>query len=223
MLSLTVTDTTEQTAAVFKALAEEGRAEGDPTRWQALETWLAASTSRVIVPFATELARLVPPVAVRLRRDFKTVLMLIRAHALLHQATRTKDSDGRVVATLDDYAAVRDLVADLVAAGVEATACWRCARRSVRSNTCSRRARRRSRRRHRRSTSSRQVGRLASGRRCSRPRLPAQPRRPESGGRLDLFSAIRCRARLSPRARGVARLHGCSGDRSPLPLLHGVR
>ena len=62
-----------------------------------------------------------PPVAVRLRRDFKTVLMLIRAHALLHQATRQKDEAGRIIATIEDYAAVRELVADLVAAGVEAT------------------------------------------------------------------------------------------------------
>ena len=69
----------------------------------------------------TQLAELVPPIAVRLRRDFKTVLMLIRAHALLHQASRLKDEQGRVVATLEDYAAVRELVADLVAEGVEAT------------------------------------------------------------------------------------------------------
>src|SRR4051794_24375 len=88
MLSLTVTDTTEQTASVFRALAEEGRAEVDLTRWQALQTWLAAGSARVIVPFAGELAALVPPVAVRLRRDFKTVLTLIRAHALLHHATQ---------------------------------------------------------------------------------------------------------------------------------------
>ena len=75
----------------------------------------------VIVPFAKELASLVPPVAVRLRRDFKTVLSLIRAHALLHQATRRKDEGGRIIATIGDYAAIRDLVGDLIAAGVEAT------------------------------------------------------------------------------------------------------
>jgi hypothetical protein len=40
---------------------------------------------KVVIPFAKRLADLVPPVAIRLRRDFKTVLMLIRAHALLHQ------------------------------------------------------------------------------------------------------------------------------------------
>ncbi len=64
---------------------------------------------------------MVPPVAVRLRRDFGAVLNLIRAHALLHGASREKDERGRVVATLADYAAVRALVADLVSEGVETT------------------------------------------------------------------------------------------------------
>ena len=40
-------------------------------------------------------------------------------HALLHQASRVRDGAGRVVATLADYAVVRELVADLVAEGVE--------------------------------------------------------------------------------------------------------
>jgi hypothetical protein len=121
MLSLTVTDTTEQTASVFQALAEERPNEIDLSRWQALQTWLAAGPPAVVIPFAKELAALVPPVAVRLRRDFRTVLTLIQAHALLHQASRGRDEAGRVIASIDDYAAIRDLVADLVAAGVEAT------------------------------------------------------------------------------------------------------
>jgi hypothetical protein len=122
MLSLTVTDTPSQTAAIFRALAQEGnRAELDLAPWQALQTWLATGPTRVVIPFADQLARLVPPLAVRLRRDFKTVLTLIRANALLHQASRLKDEAGRVVATIKDYAAVRDLIADLVAEGVDAT------------------------------------------------------------------------------------------------------
>jgi hypothetical protein len=40
---------------------------------------------------------------------------------VLHQASREKDSKGRIVATLDDYAVVRELIADLVAEGVDAT------------------------------------------------------------------------------------------------------
>jgi hypothetical protein len=122
MLSLTITDTHVQTAAVLRALARENvHADPDLTRCHALQTWLSTGPTGVAIPFADELAQLVPPVAVRLRRDFKTVLTLIRAHALLHQASRIKDEQGRVVATLEDYAAVRELVADLVAEGVEAT------------------------------------------------------------------------------------------------------
>jgi hypothetical protein len=90
MLSLTMTDTREQTAAVFEALAKENRVEIDLIRWHALQTWLATGPNLVVIPFAGRLAKLVPPVAVRLRRDFKTVLMLVRAHALLHQASRRK-------------------------------------------------------------------------------------------------------------------------------------
>jgi hypothetical protein len=122
MLSLTITDTHDQTAAVFRALAQENhRVEIDLSQWHALQTWLATGPAWVVIPFADQLAQLVPPVAVRLRRDFKTVLMLIRAHALLHQASRRKDVAGWVIATIEDYTAVRELVADLVAEGVDVT------------------------------------------------------------------------------------------------------
>jgi hypothetical protein len=49
------------------------------------------------------------------------VLNLVHAHALLHQATRERDPNGRIVATLADYAAVYVLVIDLIAQGVQAT------------------------------------------------------------------------------------------------------
>jgi hypothetical protein len=62
-----------------------------------------------------------PPVAVRLRRDFGAVRNLIRAHAIFQHASRQRDAEGRIVATLEDYAAIRDLVADLISEGVEAT------------------------------------------------------------------------------------------------------
>jgi hypothetical protein len=119
MLSITVSDTREQTMAVFLALANGSTQPSDLSQWHALQSWLAASMCNVAIPYAFALAEMVPPVAVRLRRDFKTILTLIRAHALLHQASRRKDADGRVVAEIADYAAVRELVADLVAEGTE--------------------------------------------------------------------------------------------------------
>jgi DNA invertase Pin-like site-specific DNA recombinase len=65
------------------------------------------------------LAEWIPPVAVRLRRDFGQLLALIRTHAILHQASRERDPEGRIVATLDDYAVVRELVLDVISQGIE--------------------------------------------------------------------------------------------------------
>jgi len=58
---------------------------------------------------------------VRLRRDFPSILALIRAHALLHLANRPRDDQGRVVAVLEDYAAVRAVVAGVLGNAVEVT------------------------------------------------------------------------------------------------------
>jgi DNA-binding transcriptional ArsR family regulator len=122
LLSLTVTDTQEQTRAVMAALAEEaGEATPDLATWHAFQVWLKSAEHRVSIPYAKILADLIPPVAVRLRRDFGALLNLIRAYAVLHQATRERDAEGRIVATIEDYAAVRELVVDLVGEGVETT------------------------------------------------------------------------------------------------------
>src|SRR5215211_5018238 len=122
MLSLTVTDTQEQTRAVMAALAEEaGEATPDLATWHAFQVWHMSAEHRVWIPYARKLADLIPPVAVRLRRDFGALLNLVRAHALLHQASREWDAEGRIVATIEDYAAVRELVVDLVGEGVETT------------------------------------------------------------------------------------------------------
>jgi hypothetical protein len=123
LLSITVSDSAEQTRSIFLALAEEDDlAEVSLQPWVALQSWLAGGACEVTVPFARFLAQLVPPTAVRLRRDFRALLNLVRAHALLHQETRGRDASGRIVATIDDdYAVARELVADLLAEGVEAT------------------------------------------------------------------------------------------------------
>jgi hypothetical protein len=64
---------------------------------------------------------MIPAKAVRLRRDFVALLSLIQAHAILHQASRERDPQGQIVATLDDYTSVFELVAHLVAEGVDAS------------------------------------------------------------------------------------------------------
>ncbi len=126
MFSITVRDDPQQTAGVLQALADRasGRrpAEPDFTSWHALQTWLELAGCRsVTIPYAHELADQADARAVRLRRDFGAVLNLIRAHAILHQCTRPRDPYGRIVASLEDYRAVYDLVIDILGAGVQAS------------------------------------------------------------------------------------------------------
>jgi hypothetical protein len=121
LLSLSVADTREQTHDVLMALARETTEELNLEPWHALQRWLEGAETRVRIPFAETLAAMIPPVAVRLRRDFGAILNLIRAHAVLHQASHERDGEGCVVADLRDYAVVRGLVVDLVSEGVEAT------------------------------------------------------------------------------------------------------
>jgi hypothetical protein len=121
LLSLSATDTPDQTRLVLTRLADDNLPKPDFARWHDLQVWLASTEHRVAIPYARQLAELVPPVAIRLRRDFGAVLSLIQSHALLHQASRERDAEGRVVAELGDYAVVRELVVDVVSEGVEAT------------------------------------------------------------------------------------------------------
>jgi hypothetical protein len=120
MLSVPTDDRPAQTRAVLAAIAAGGQLDDATLEpWRALQVWLEHAEHEVVVPFAGRLAELVPPVAVRLRRDFTTVLALSRTHAMLHQASRARDAYGRVVATFEDYETVRELIADLLAESAE--------------------------------------------------------------------------------------------------------
>lgn len=120
LLSLSPNDTPDQTREVMRALAERGP-EPDYALWHALQDWLESGPTEVYLPFARALAEMVPTAAVRMRRDFSMVLSLSKAHALLHRATREIDDQGRIVASIADYAAVRALVEDKLAEGLAAT------------------------------------------------------------------------------------------------------
>lgn len=71
----------------------------------------------VVVPFAKELATYVgrSPAASRILRDYARLLSLIKAVAVLRHRRRHRDAGSRLVATLDDYEAVYELVADTYA------------------------------------------------------------------------------------------------------------
>jgi hypothetical protein len=126
LLSVSVTDSAAQTKAVMYALAEED--DHEPAidgEWLALQRLLQCDLAEgrcgVTIPFARALAAEIPAAATRLRRDFGAVLALIRTHALLHRATRERDEHDRTIATVEDYAVVRELVAELISEGVGRT------------------------------------------------------------------------------------------------------
>jgi hypothetical protein len=126
MLSLTAKDDRKQTADVMKMLADRQNgkdpSEPDLEPWVALQTWLDLAGNReVTIPFAPQIAELASPKAVRLRRDFTKILELICSHCILHQYNRETDSRGKLIATLADYSAIYDLVADILNENVKAT------------------------------------------------------------------------------------------------------
>jgi len=118
VVSIPTDDSPDITAAIM--LAEADQAEGnleiaDTEEFQALDRWIGLDRVSVVVPFARKLSEATDSRAVRMRRDFSSILGLIQAHALMHQATRARDAQGKILANIDDYAAVHRLVADLVA------------------------------------------------------------------------------------------------------------
>lgn len=114
LLSVLMTDTREQTARIFEFVAREDTDALPNPQWIALQQYLECAEHSATISYGIALARCIPPSAVRLRRDFGKVLSLIRAHAILHQATRNRDAEGRIIATLDDYGVVRELVMDII-------------------------------------------------------------------------------------------------------------
>ena len=74
----------------------------------------------VLVPYADVLARLIgkSAAAPRINRDFSRLLSLIKAAALLRHQHRPRNQKGRLVAALEDYVTVYDLVADMYEAAV---------------------------------------------------------------------------------------------------------
>jgi hypothetical protein len=123
-ISITANDTPEQTQAIMAQqakLANRLAADPDLSEWHAFQTYLALQPAGVVIPFAEPLAQLIKPAAVRLRRDFPSLLLLIKAHALLHQDRRQRDANDAVLATVEDYSRVRWLMNELLSDAVGLT------------------------------------------------------------------------------------------------------
>jgi hypothetical protein len=105
----------EQTGLVNAATAHRFNSRGpEPAleEWQAAQVWLSlAGATEAEIPYSDWLAKRMPKRPLRIRRDFGRLLVFISTSALLFQAQRQRAGDGRVIATVGDYATAYALAA----------------------------------------------------------------------------------------------------------------
>ena len=79
----------------------------------ALQRYLElAGETRVFIPYAEELASIVPAGVVRMRRDFPQLLTFIQVSCVLHQHNRERSDDGKLIANEQDYDNARWVLAE---------------------------------------------------------------------------------------------------------------
>ncbi len=125
LISIEVVEDAKHTREILKSIGSsfahprKQRAKRVAAAWPALLEWIAIDPPRVRVPFAVSVSKLMSASDTRLHRDAKSLFGLVCAHALLHRRKRKIDSNGYLVATVDDYAAVRRLIHEVIARGIE--------------------------------------------------------------------------------------------------------
>lgn len=127
LIAVHITDDPKQTANVVKELARdaagERRSEVDLEPWHAASDWLVqAGDRKVVVPYAYHIADGVPTESVRMRRDFEQIMTVVRALAFMHQRTRSRDEEGRIVAARDDYVSAYRLLSETMAVTLDRVA-----------------------------------------------------------------------------------------------------
>ena len=119
MLSWHIHEDREQTAAVMTGIAKRAigtvGASIDLARWHDFQRWIALGPNDAVIPFAQHITDAIKPLMVRFRRDVGSLFSFIKASALLHQAQRQKDTQGRVVATVADYAIAHPIFSKVMA------------------------------------------------------------------------------------------------------------
>jgi hypothetical protein len=117
MLSYPIKGSPEKNKAAL--LGQIGRRRQLDTKpWFALHDFVGEGDHRVSIPWARRLVNKITTSHDRVMRDFKKVVSLIKAHALIHQHNRERRR-GRVVASRADYLAVRSLIEGPLSQGLE--------------------------------------------------------------------------------------------------------
>jgi len=119
-------DSKEQTQKIMDLMADMS-VDGDKfeqkqySEWIEFQKWLSLNIKNVKIPYMRAVAALCDPRAVRLRRDFKKVILLIKTHALIHQNNRDYDSADKIIAEIEDYAAIYKLINRFLSYGIESS------------------------------------------------------------------------------------------------------
>jgi hypothetical protein len=121
MSRLFTLEISDEPGQIRRALAAQAKMEAEGTREPdpaliAYQSYLQAKAPwDVHVPFVDKLAEAIgqSATAPRILRDFARLVSLIKAVAVVRHCHRTTDNTGRVVAELQDYATVRELVNDI--------------------------------------------------------------------------------------------------------------
>jgi len=115
VFDLFMDESEQQTIRILETEAEDVEKkdlESELRVWRAAQTLLESVT--ISIPFASKLVGPFPKDKVRVRRDFKKFLSLIKSHALLHQYQREKDSKGRIIAIIQDLKAVLPIASSIL-------------------------------------------------------------------------------------------------------------
>lgn len=109
VFDLYMDESEKQTELVLMAEAQmfdKQRLEKDSRIWRCIQNLL--KPFEVDIPYARELVKIFPKKKIRVRRDFKRFLSLIKSHALLYQYQREK-KDNKIIATIEDLKAILPL------------------------------------------------------------------------------------------------------------------
>lgn len=109
VFDLYMDESEKQTKLVLMAEAQaidKKKVEKDARIWQCAQNLL--KPFEVHISYAQELAKVFPKKKIRVRRDFKRFLSLIKSHALLYQYQRER-KENKIIATIEDLKAVLPL------------------------------------------------------------------------------------------------------------------
>ncbi len=123
LFSLEIPDDQDQVRLALHVQARielEGSTNPDPELIAFQGLLQAKAPWEVVVPFVEKLVERIgrSPSATRVLRDFQRLLSLVKAVTVMRHAHRERDEKGRLVATLEDYKPVFELVEDMYESSV---------------------------------------------------------------------------------------------------------